>query len=513
MSEQAGPLHPVLATLGSQFIRELNLFAVFGLDRYADTTQRESIIHGLGYLAGRAVTLSGILDILDSAEAHLERERFANFVDLATLPDGVEVGDYLGADSELVAPGAAANALVGRWIHVLRDDQPPAFEWFLLFHDAARLTSQQGYAAGVTYVLDLLDAGHVLQPDVAGSVIAALVVAAGRDLPLEQFTAALWEEKHQGDWWSAVADRQWTEPTTMTAPMAPLISAVLERCLAAKAAVLAATSHDHWLIELHRFRRLGETAHGMVRSALENPSLTTRTILSQLEENRADIAVIAALEEGHSFHRVVDEVERLTGEMAGAVRPEDAPSRYRAERQLIPDALRRRPTPNDWFTPTWRIASPLWAWRTGEEGPSPFIRGGPNEDFFGLPLSDQEYVLSKLAEISDELDAGNYVGRALPLATRLVYDFPWCDIAYWKASECYYQLGHFGYLDAAIDFLIPTLALQPLQPKIWESLALCLEGSGESSSAGVVRDIAQFVESDQQAISGESTDDEVEGAG
>jgi hypothetical protein len=279
--------------------------------------------------------------------------------------------------------------------------------------------------------------------------------------------------------------------------MAPLISAVLERCPTARAAVLAAANLDEWIINLNRFRCLVDAAGATVARALEKPSITTRTTMSQLAELDADLGSLNGSGRSGRFAAAVDAQDHVCSELQGIAGIEEGARRFHAERQLVSHALLRRPTPIDWFTPTWRIAVPLRAWDT-PGGLSPFTPGGPVDDDRGVD-SDEQHVMGKLKEISDETESrSDLLKDPLWTATRLIYDYPWCDIAYWKAAECTYQRGAPVCTSAAVDYLVPALGLQPLQPAIWQSLALCLNELGEECSAHVVSDIMEFVDTQTQ---------------
>ena len=78
-------------------------------------------------------------------------------------------------------------------------------------------------------------------------------------------------------------------------------------------------------------------------------------------------------------------------------------------------------------------------------------------------------------------------GRA---AWRLIYDYPWCDVAHWKVAQGFYSYGQY---QAAVESLLPALALQPLQPKIWESRALCLDQLQAADSASVAGLVSQHL--------------------
>jgi predicted Zn-dependent protease len=163
--------------------------------------------------------------------------------------------------------------------------------------------------------------------------------------------------------------------------------------------------------------------------------------------------------------------------------------RFRAERQLVPDRLLVRPVPVDWFTPSWRIAA---AFRVGGGGASPFTRAGPRILGGAYPggeptPEDTDEVMTALARITELVDAGNWYDGGI-VAGRLVYDFPWCDVGYWKAAQCFRGLGQY---QEALDSMVPAIALQPLQPVMWESLALCLDDLGDAASAAVAASVAE----------------------
>jgi hypothetical protein len=495
--------HPILASLGAQFFREINLFGLLTDD--LDLRSEDERQNALAYLTIRGLTLAAILRRFESAGVRLEVGRFPFSLD-EPLPGSNALAGYSSAEFGAVPPSLAAETLLSRWNAILRAEDASSMEFFLLFRSAAWMTANQGFGAGVDYVLDALEAGHVLQPYLAGRVIAALVVAAGQDLSREQFTAGLWaDDAPSGDWWAVFPGTDWTSPAPATVHMAQLISAVLERCLAARAAVLVASTLDGWIINLNRFRCLVNAAGAAIPRALKKPSITTRATMSQLAELDADLMGLEGSGRSGRFAAAVDAQDQVCSELQGIAGIEEGLRRFHAERQLIPDALLRRPTPNAWYTPSWRIAVPLHAWDT-PGGLSPFTPGGPTNYDYEVD-ADEQHVMERLRKIADETESRSDVLKdPLWTATRLIYDYPWCDIAYFRAAHCTYLRGAPVCTSAAIDYLVPALCLQPLQPAIWHSLAVYLDELGQKRSAHLVSEIAEYVDAETQLDDEHSND-------
>jgi hypothetical protein len=463
----------------------------------------------LAYLQGRAATIVEILHILE-ARAGL---RFADgqipyLFDRATAIDGIPIAGYTHPDGQ-VKPSQLADALVLRWRIVLKAKNPFVTEMALLFRSAAWIAARQGIADGVGYLVDLVAHGQVLQGEAAGTAIAALLVASSEQLSPEQFQAALWPTANEGesssqhsstatkdisqvaaqnDWWTISPARSWMTPVNPSPTMAPLVERLLESGLAARQAALQADTLDDWLIAISRLPRRVTAIRIAISAALLKVPITARAIISQLEEIDSDaIALLNTFERG-LLPTCIDYQDQVREAMTSAD-PQRGKQRFRAERQLISDEMLIRPTPSDWFTPSWRIAAAYVGWHTGEGAP-PFVPGGPAHPDKLSPEESSQQVVAALERITERLAAEDYDGGSLT-ALRLIYDYPWCDIAHWKAGQAFYLNGQH---QAAAESLLPALALQPLEANIWDALMLCLNELHADESATIAGLVSQHLE-------------------
>jgi hypothetical protein len=463
---------------------------------------------GLAYLQGRAATIVEILHILDThAGLRLADGPIPYSFDRVTANEGIPMAGYTDPDGQ-VRPSHLASALVLRWRDVLAADDPIKTEQFRLFRSAAWIAAEQGIVAGVGYLIDLVAYGQVLQDEAAGNAIATLLVASSEQLSPEQFQTALWSasekddssSRHsstatkeiaqiagQNDWWATSPARSWMAPVSPNPTMEPLVERLLESGLAARQAVLRADTLDEWLIALSRLFRQVAAIQIAISAALRQVPITVRTIISQLEEIGGDAPALMGAFELGSLPACIDYQDQVRDAMTSADH-ERGKQRFRAERQLISDEMLIRPTPADWFTPSWRIAAAYVGWHTGG-GASPFVPGGPVHPDGPSPEESSQRVLAALGRITERLAARDYDGGGRT-ALRLIYDYPWCDIAHWQVEQAFYLNGQH---QAAAESLLPALALQPLQANIWDSLMLCLNELQADESATVAGLVSQHL--------------------
>jgi hypothetical protein len=479
-------IHPVIPCLAAQLLRELELVATFWVEDRIDDPEPL-----LDHLYRRGVAIIHILASLDvGANLSLDGEPVPYALGPASAVPDVALAGYAGPGAAAIPPGRLAEALLQQRLETLTADEPGTAELDHLFRAAAWVAYMGGVPAGIEYLLALVSHGHVLDPRAAGEAAGILIVAAAGDPTPDDFRATLQiNSADHEDWWAVLPPTDWLVPALSGAPVTSLVMLVLEAGWAARRAALAAPDVDTWLTCLRTTSRLVAFAQTAVDRALAKPSVSVRAILAQLGELRADVHALRVAFGLDSLPGCLDYEHQVRSEIAANAAPAMASRRFRAERQLASDRLLARPTPVDWFTPSWRIAP---AFRACSGGASPFARAGPRMPGRAYPGDepappDVDEVMATLGRITELVDAGEWYEGGVA-AGRLVYDFPWCDLGYWKAAQCFRGLGQH---EEALDMMVPAIALQPVQPVLWDSLAFCLGELGDSASAELAASVAE----------------------
>lgn len=239
------------------------------------------------------------------------------------------------------------------------------------------MTYRHGFAAAVDYLLDLLAGGFALDP----GGVARTILWLTRFLPAEGSDAQGVERLLGGripataaGWMDALSPEEGLEeapPVSHPARVQEVIFTLINRCLETIAQVRwSSRSLDAWLLGHAKLHALTEATLRACHALSPDPPLTLRSVLSQLEEVKADgPAVLLVQKEFLPFDfsfAAMGGLGLIFRGKAGTGWEE----RFFEERVLVPAALRDRvfagglrevPLPPRWQRLSWRLVSPVRA--------------------------------------------------------------------------------------------------------------------------------------------------------
>lgn len=391
----------------------------------------------------------------------------------ATWPPAQPLAGYTD-DAPKPSPGQWLGSVFSTWQATTgSDDSGVEARWTI--RPALWVCHQAGLVASLRYVLDLVDAGQVLDPRGAAWAASRLTIGSDDASDPWKLVSSLVEggtPPSRQEWLFLVPDmdRWHASGRPFPVPACALESLIVHGWALVERA-RAAVSLDDWLPAALALQGTLAFINDVIALTFDAVPVEVAAILSQFEELAADVNVAVVcmeIAERTGTVGISDFIEYERDlERKFRKRGDDTGRRFQQERLLLPRPVIASEGGEEWARPGWRLGIP-WMVMQGITDPCPRV---PE-----LAAAFRHFKNNNTAAARTALDD-------------VLRRYPCHDAAHWLRAKTFQADGNHR---TALESAIPVVVLRPEHYEGWELLGRSLDALGHRRSAAVTLRMVEF---------------------